>query len=219
METKLSLTVATCNATAGGKQIPMFKEGTVITAEWDKEAAQTKYAVDGKPVPESVGEALGLVLNVNDPEGLVDDEIFGAKEKKRIGDVWSIDAAAAAKELDRIGLKAKEEDLWGETTLVSADKADGGEPVLKVRTNFKARGMSGGGRRPDNPMKVESGTMTVVTSVTLPVDPGKPPTRDETKVTIATELAGKGEDGKAVKASRSVEREAERTIKPAAGEK
>ena len=219
METKLALTVTTCNATAGGKQIPMFKEGTVITAEWDKEAAQTKYSVDGKPVPDSVGEALGLVLNVNDPEGIVDDEIFGSKQPRRVGDVWAINAAAAAKELDRIGLKAKEEDLWGETTLAEATKTDAGEPALRMKTQFKARSMSGGGRRPDNPMKVESGSMTVATTVTLPVDPAKPPARDETKVTIATELAGKNDDGKVVKASRSVEREAERTIKPVGGEK
>lgn len=219
METKMALTVATCTATAGDEQIRMFPEGTVVTAEWDKEAAQTKYSVGGKPVSEPFGEALGLVLNVNDPEGVVDDEIFGAKEKKRAGDVWAIDAAAASKELDRIGLQAREDDLWGETTLLAAEKADGGEPVLKLRTNFKARGMSGAGRRPDNPMKVESGTMTVVTTVTLPVDAAKPPVRDETKVTIATELAGKNDDGKPVKASRSVEREAERTIKPAGGDK
>jgi hypothetical protein len=140
--------------------------------------------------------------------------------------VWAINAAAAAKELGRIGLKAREEDLWGESTLVGATtneaanggegKGGGGEPVLTLRTNFKARSMSGGGRRPDNPMRVESGTMTVVTTVTLPVDPAKPPVRDETKVTITSELAGKDENGKAVKASRSVEREAERTIKPVA---
>ena len=219
METKLSLTVATCTATAGGKQLPMFPEGTVITAEWDKEAAQTKYSVDGKPVPDSVGEALGLVLNVNDPEGIVDDEIFGAKEKKRAGDVWAINATAAAKELDRIGLKTREDDLWGETTLVEATKTDAGEPAVKLKTSFKARSMSGGGRRPDNPMKVESGSMTVATTVTLPVDAAKPPVRDETKVTITSELVGKNDDGKAVKASRSVEREAERKIQPVAAEK
>ena len=219
METKMSLTVGTSTASAGGKQIPMFKEGTVIVAEWDKDAVQTKYSVEGKAVPDTVGEALGLVLNVNDPEGIVDDEIFGSKEKRRAGDVWAINAAAAAKELDRIGLKTKEEDLWGETTLVEATKTDAGEPALKLKTQFKARSMSGGGRRPDNPMKVESGTMSVATTVTLPTDPAKPPVRDETKVTIATELVGKNEDGKPVKASRSVEREAERTIKPVGGEK
>jgi hypothetical protein len=225
--TKVSFTVADCKLMAGGKTKPLVPAGKVIEARWEKD--QTKYAVDGKDLPDDVGELFDLVLELNDPEGLSDDEIFNTGGgKRRVGDAWAIDPAAAVKEFGRIGLQTKEEDLWGETVLKAVEPADpkagdakagaskaGGSPALTLSMRFKARALAGPGRRPDSKVKFVKGTLTADATVTLPVDPAAQSTREEGKVVNTSELTTTDEAGNALQVSRTAERLYERTLAPA----
>ena len=213
IETKLSLTIETCIASVGKQQLPLLPAGTIIIATWDKEKKGTKFALEGQAMPDDVGDLLELAVSTSDPEALTDDDIFGSKEKREVGDSWPIDAAAAAKEFGRIGLKVKEEDLFGQTTLVEKAKA-GDVPSLVLKTEFKSRSLASDGKG-ENKVKVESGNLSIATTVTMPIDTAQQATKADMKMKLTRELVGQDDAGKELRAVETIDREWERSVKPA----
>jgi hypothetical protein len=208
--TKVTYTVTSCAIMAGQKTRDLFPAGTTIVASWQKD--RTTFTANDKAATEPEAELLSLVLDLDDPEGANDDAVFHTAGKKKVGDTWAIDAAAAAKELKRIGMEAKEEDCWGEATLKEVAPVDG-KPCLKVETNLKVRTMAGPGRRADAKFKLDGGTFAVHGIVTLPLDSAAPVKHDEAKVTVVAQMSGT-EDGKKVQVSRASERVVDRTVTP-----
>lgn len=220
--TKVAFTVAECVLQVGGKSKELIPAGKVIEARWEKD--QTKYAVDGKDVPDEAGELFDLVIELNDPDGVSDDLIFNtAGGQHRVGDSWAIDPAAGVKEFERIGLKTREEDLWGESVLEgvskgAGDKAAAGKdasPSLQLSMKFKARALSGPGRRTDSKVKFVSGTLTAEATIALPVDPAAQSTHEVGKVLNTGKLATTDEAGNRLEIDRSTERQYDRTLTPA----
>jgi hypothetical protein len=209
--TKVAYTIKECSLQVGDKTKKLLSDGDVVEARWEKDT--TKYAVEGKDIPDELTEVFDLVFELPDPQSALDDEIFRTSEKKKVGDTWSIDAAAAKKELGRIGINTKEEELWGETTLVEGPKADD-KQNLKVKTSFKARNMSGPGRKADDKMKLDAGTLSIETTMLLPIDDKQPPAKEEVKISSTGEMSGKNDEGKPMKLSRVSERVIERTMGP-----
>jgi len=210
-ETRLMLKVDTCMATVNKQNLPLLPAGTELVARWDKDKRKTVFELGDKPLPDDVGELLDLVVNTSDPESASDDEIFGTKEKRAVGDTWPINADAAAKELGRIGLKVKPEDLYGESTI--AEQTRSGEvPSLVVKTEFKARSLTSDDKA-DRKVAIRSGSLRIETSVTLPVDPALPPSKSSMTMTLTRELVGTNDAGEEVRAVESSERRAERTIR------
>jgi hypothetical protein len=214
--TKVAFTVSNCTLMVGQKERQLLPEGKVVEARWEKDT--TKYKVDGKDVPDELTEIFDLVLELPDPEGATDDEIFRTAGKKKVNDSWSIDPAVTKKEFERIGLKVKEDDLWGETTLLEETKV-GDKPAVKLKTEFKVKSLSGPGRKPDAKFKLLAGTLSVQATATLPLDETLQATAETVKVNSTGELLGKNDDGKEVKISRTTERVMERTMKPDSGER
>lgn len=209
--TKVAVTVKECALMVGDKSKTLLADGDVIDVRWEKDA--TKYSVQGKDIPEELSEAFDLILELNDPQGATDDEVFRTKEPRKKGDTWSIDPAIAKKELARIGLKTDEEELWGESTLQELSKI-GDRDCVKLKTSFKAKDMSGPGRRANEKMKLDTGTLTVESTLMLPLDDKQPPAREEVKITTTGELSGTNDDGKPVRVARVSERVVERTTGP-----
>jgi hypothetical protein len=214
VETKLTLTIENCVASVGKKQLPLLPAGTVIGAAWDKGKKGTAFTLDGQAIPADIAELLELAVNTSDPESQLDDEIFGSKDKHQVGDSWPINAAAASKEFTRMGIKTKEEDLYGESTVVAQTDV-AGTPSLQMKTEFKARSLASDDKA-EGKIKLVSGNMVITTGVTLPVDPALPPSKAEMKMKLIRELAGKTDEGKELHAVETVEREWERIIKTAA---
>lgn len=213
IETKLSLTIDSCVAKVGEQSLPLLPRGTVIIAAWDKENRDTRFTLDDKELPQDVAELLDLIVTTSDPESVSDDEIFGSKEKRKAGDSWAIDAVAAARELERLGLKVKPEHLFGETSLEKVVDVNG-VPNIVVVTDFTARSLTSDGKR-GKTLKIESGNLKIKTKVTLPVDPSLPPSRASMEMTLSREMAGANEAGKDIRASEMIERQSERKIVPA----
>lgn len=211
--TKLNFTIEKCTATVGKESHPLLPKGTVLVVAWDKERFTTTYTLDGTELPPQIADLMELVIETNDPESVGDDALFGTNEKRQVGDTWALNASAAAKELARVKLNAKEEDLFGECTLteqVSVNKV----PCLVVKTFFKVRSLTGTGRQPDAKMQIDKGNMTNTVTITFPVDPKFQPVKAEAKLVIDSQLSGTSDDGKKVKATRYVERLSERTLTP-----
>lgn len=211
-ETKIEFTVKECVVSTGKEAKQLFPEGTVVVATRGKDG--TKFAIkNGPEVPSAIEEALELVIDISDPEGATDDEIFGSKENRRVGDTWPIDATAATKELARIGLAVKEENIFGDTTLIEPVKV-GTTDCLRIGLKFKARQIKSV-KKPDakdDKLSVVDGHYTVTGKIDLPLDTTRPMAHDETKLDIETRLVGRDEDQNVVRVTRTVERLVDRTV-------
>ncbi|HEX8911770.1 MAG TPA: hypothetical protein VF796_05380, partial [Humisphaera sp.] len=213
-ETKVELAVRECVVSVDKESRPLLPRGAVLVATRGKDG--TDFEVRGGPaVPPEMAEALSVVLEVPDPAGTDDDVIFGSKDRHRIGDVWPLDAAAAVKELDRVGMAAKDEDVFGETAVLERVKTAGLD-CLRLGIKFRARKLKSAKPNPDATMRVVEGSYSVVGKVDYPLDKGQPAAKEETKVDSTTELDGTDADGKRVRVTRVVEKATQRNVARAA---
>jgi hypothetical protein len=121
---KVSLTVDKCILKQGGTEKPLLAKGAVVIASLKDD--ETVYEIAGQPVDAETAEALDLVV-VLGRNGASDDEVFGTKERKKVGDHWAMNAELAAKDLQDVmkGSTVKKEDVAGTVTL---------DKVVKVGT-------------------------------------------------------------------------------------
>lgn len=121
---KVSLAVDKCILKQGGEEKPLLAKGAVVTASVKDDEAV--FEIAGRPADAETAEALDLVVMLG-MNGASDDEIFGAKERKKVGDRWAINSELAAKELQDVmeGSTVKKEDVAGTVTL---------DKVVKVGT-------------------------------------------------------------------------------------
>jgi len=121
---KVSLTVDKCILKQGGAEKPLLAKGAVVSASAKDD--KKVFEIAGQPVDAETAEALDLVVGLGRNRAS-DDEIFGTKERKKVGDRWAMNAELAAKELQDVmkGSTVKKEDVAGTVTL---------DKVVKVGT-------------------------------------------------------------------------------------
>ena len=113
--TRLTLEVERLTRIEGDARRELVPKGSVITAAWDgKEQA---FQMVGGLSPDTEDSLKLLNLLSNDPNGPTDDEVFGTKERKKVGDHWEGNSEMMAKQLTRLGLTVKKEDLKSTITL------------------------------------------------------------------------------------------------------
>lgn len=118
---RIEYRIETCQRSSQGKTEEVLPAGhKVIAVSRD---GKTVFTSGGDPPLDAAArEALGLVISAHAPDSPSDDEIFGARDRKRVGDKWGINAAAAARNLSKNGVLASAADL------------DGGVQLVRVRT-------------------------------------------------------------------------------------
>ena len=121
---KVSLTVDKFILKQGGAEKPLLAKGAVVSASAKDD--KKVFEIAGQPVDAETAEALDLVVGLGRNRAS-DDEIFGTKERKKVGDRWAMNAELAAKELQDVmkGSTVKKEDVAGTVTL---------DKVVKVGT-------------------------------------------------------------------------------------
>jgi len=121
---KVSLTVDKCILKEGGAEKPLLAKGAVVIASLKDD--ETVFEIAGQPVDAETAEALDLVV-VLGRNRASDDEVFGTKERKKVGDHWAMNAELAAEDLQDVmkGSTVKKEDVAGTVTL---------DKVVKVGT-------------------------------------------------------------------------------------
>jgi len=119
---KISLTVDKCILKQGGTEKPLLAKGAVVIASVKDD--KTVFEIAGQPVDAETSEALDLVLELGRNRAS-DDEIFGTKERKKVGDHWAMNTELAAKDLQDVmkGSTVKKEDVAGTVTLDKVVKA------------------------------------------------------------------------------------------------
>lgn len=119
---KASLAIVKCLEVKGETRTPLVPAGTVVVASLkDKEPV---YEIDGRQASPEAQRALSQVYSLG-KGGPTDDQIFGATERKKIGDRWAMNSELAAKDAAASGLDVKQEDIKGAVTLEKIVKAGG----------------------------------------------------------------------------------------------
>ncbi|HEY3357458.1 MAG TPA: hypothetical protein VGQ83_29680 [Polyangia bacterium] len=120
---RVSYQVERCQKAAKGETREVVGRGRTIVVEHKN--GKTVFTVDGEVATGDTAEALGVVLTAREPDTATDDDIFGTRERRRVGDEWRINGDAAARDLAGRGLKIGGADIAGTARLEGVRKQDG----------------------------------------------------------------------------------------------
>jgi hypothetical protein len=182
---KIILTVETCTLKKGeAAAAEVLAKGTVVTA-FSKDGVPV-FEIGGKPVTPDVAKALAIVVHLGDG-GVTDDEIFGANQRKKVGDQWPINSEVAAKDLVKKDMPITKENLTGTVKLESAAKVDATD-CLDIRAQMSGKNIA----VPMPPgLKVEEGSLEASFAQKIPVDPGARPLEQSLDITMKVAAKGK----------------------------
>jgi hypothetical protein len=136
---KISIKIAKLTRTERGRTEDVLPKDTVIMAS--KAEKKTEFEIDGQAVDRPVAQLLGLFISVaaSNPEESdpTEDEIFGTKERKKVGDSWPINSKLIEESLNADG-EGKAEKLVGTTKLVSVEHGASGD-VAKITAEVSGK--------------------------------------------------------------------------------
>ena len=199
----------TCSIKQGKQNLELVPKGTMLTVDWAD--GKARYRVNGKDLPEFAGTLLRRVLDLSDPEGVGDDDMFGTKERKKVGDAWPIDKDAAVRGFKQKELEVKPEDVDGGSKLLEVAKVDA-VPCYKLEVSFEGKNLKGTGTGAAEGMTLEKGRIRGMVTVLLPTDGRTGHLKESGTISIESHLAGKNDDGKAVTVDTKVEELVEKTF-------
>jgi hypothetical protein len=178
---KVIVTVEKCLIRLGADEKPLAK-GTVITGT--AKDGKDVFEVGGKTV--NLNEILGLVIDLG-KGGASNDEVFGTKDRKKVGDSWAMNSVLAASEAKKAGFNATQDNIKGTASLEKVVKV-GETECLQLKHEMSVTGFS----VPLPPtMKLEKGTVSMKMGGLYPVDTSKGPLEESTKMTMILAIKGK----------------------------
>ena len=191
--TKTEYVIESCQRMSGGKTEDVLGAGHKVVVEADQQG-DTTYTVDGDAALEDVQKTLSVVLSAHRPNSPSDDDIFGTRERKRVGDSWSINSTAAAADLTKAGLTVSPEAFTG-TVSLDGVRTVGSIKALELSARLKAEGMTMSTESLPEWLKVEKSSLTGEMSALVPADPEAPnPFPDKVKMHIVIVLKGEKPD-------------------------
>ena len=116
--TAKSFSVVSSKITQDGVTKPLLPPGSVILAKVQGE--EKVFHLNGKPVDDNLKKVLSFVIQLYSG-GLDDNELFGTRERKKVGESWSISDEAMMKFLKEFELKLPKEELKSKMTLVNVE--------------------------------------------------------------------------------------------------
>ena len=138
---RLSLQVDKLSAMEGKIQKELLPRGTVVVAA--NVAKKKVFEVNGKAVQPEVARALQLVVSVGSDDH-TDDEMYGTRERKRVGDSWDVNRTALMEELS--GPNMSVNDIRGQATLKNVLKdAEGTRLFVTFEMTGEGVTAAGGG--------------------------------------------------------------------------
>lgn len=131
---RIAFTVEQFIKTEDGEAIELLKPGSVILADGSlKEPISLK---DGE-IGAAARKAFGLVHAPHKPGDVTDDDVFGTKEPKSIGESWPMNSRLASENLKDASFEIAPEFLQGRLELAAKDKI-GDTDCLSLRGELKA---------------------------------------------------------------------------------
>ncbi|HEY3305547.1 MAG TPA: hypothetical protein VGL70_18645 [Candidatus Binatia bacterium] len=112
---KSAIVIEKCVMTTGGRIESLITPGLVVMAA--REGKQTVYKIKDAPVDARTAKALRMSISFYAGE-YSDDDIFGTREKKGVGDTWPVNAAMFADAMNEVfAVSIKHEDISGTMNL------------------------------------------------------------------------------------------------------
>jgi hypothetical protein len=182
--TRLSLQIQKLTKMDAGIQKELLARDTVVTAS--RAAKKTSFEVNGQAVEPDVAQALELVVSVGNPElDDTDDDLFGTRERKRVGDSWDANQAAVTRLMSDPRMTVK--DITGKATLKELIKDASGQRLLVV---FEVTGKT----VPANPApgaSSQGGTIVMKGTAEFPLDPSLPRVKETAEMNLTARMTGK----------------------------
>lgn len=132
---RVVFTVGTFTKVENGMTVALLEPGSVVVADGSQQ--QKLSSKDGKALSEPVRDAFNVMYSAHKPDSATDDEVFGTKDTRAIGDRWPMNLALASEELARDGLVIPAGHLNGTFSLISKDKV-GTTDCIGVRGQIDA---------------------------------------------------------------------------------
>jgi hypothetical protein len=207
--TKLSVTVDRCTRVSGPEEAELLPKESVVFAEAD--GKDTKFSRKDGELPPDASELLDLLfqLSADDSRG-TDDELFGTRGKRAVGDTWPVNAKRATKDFAAEDITVAESDVSGTVKLDGVDR-EGGVERLRLSGLMKVANMNPAkvDWLPDG-FKMEAGSMDFKFTVALPAEPKRDGTTDETmSARHAMTYSGQVPGGQAVRTEVTMQRAAQ----------
>ena len=121
----------------GIPEIEVFPIGSEVIIE--AKGRRTVFMFNGEVLPPETARILAMFISL--PTGKVtDDDIFGTKEKKKVGDTWKLNKKEAAAGMSKDGMKFDENNIEGSTKLEKVVKV-GDSEFLQLNTQLKVSNM------------------------------------------------------------------------------
>ena len=118
---KESHRIVKCDRLENGSRLVLVPPGTVVVASTTDKKDQ--FTIEDKEVSPEAKEAFEMVIDLDD-SGYNEDDAFGTKERKKIGESWPINMKLALEELRSSGLDLQKGDLSGKVTLAGIGGKD-----------------------------------------------------------------------------------------------
>lgn len=212
-EAKVSCTVDRCTRITTEGETELLKKGTVFIAEG--KGKDTVFSLkDGGELSKDAKEALDLVISLDTNDTVTDDQMFGTKEKKKVGESWPADAKAVAEDAKRVNVTIDPADVEGSFKIDGVEQAQGVE-CLRLSGNLKVKKLT---RKADEDKEngglpegfaVDGGSMESKYAGLFPVDVSKGSLAESASMAFVTHIKGKGPDGGEVTIDNRVQRAVE----------
>jgi hypothetical protein len=114
--TKSTVKIEKLMVSSGSETKALLLPGTVVIVSADRE--RKRFTINDVDVDRPTEKALRAVLSGAVSTGPTDDEVFGTKEKKKIGDTWQVNRELMAKSLyEKAKMTVSPSDIVGGVTL------------------------------------------------------------------------------------------------------
>jgi hypothetical protein len=133
--TKVQDTIQRLLVTRGNNRMELAPAGAILVAA--VEDKKKKFKIDDNMVTTQTAKALEIVINLS-TGGATDDDIFGTRARKKVGDSWNMNAAAAVEEI-RKRSDVELRNLSGKVKLESVSREASGD-VLNITGSMNGDG-------------------------------------------------------------------------------
>ncbi|NVN93077.1 MAG: hypothetical protein HXX11_21120 [Desulfuromonadales bacterium] len=185
-EKKLSLFVTSCLVKTNGSTFEreMLAKGTQVIAQ--QRDGKVEFVIDGKVVSKETAEILCHLISLH-PSQASDDDVFGTKERKTVGDSWAVNSVKGAVDLSSRGIIVDAKDIKGSTQLEKVVEV-GGTKCLQISAKMEMSNIS-----PSLPkgMSVMQSNASATFSGEFPVDVSARPLSEGMTASIAFVAKGK----------------------------
>lgn len=117
--TRQSFVVVDSMFTKGAASNPLLPDGTEVFTSLEN--GKTAYRVSGKLLEEEIMNALSSVIGLHTSE-VDDDDMFGTRQRKKVGESWAVETEATARVLREIGIQNGNSKIQGRSTLEKVER-------------------------------------------------------------------------------------------------